>query len=241
MASVSSEKTRNSASNDKGRSENGSVRPVIENSGTTLGVRPMSGGNRATIPSTVPPSSQCSYAACYCEENVYKICENVKRTAETELDKCYTVFISNKKRVVPLWRQKAGRDEEKLVIWDYHVIFMYKPDDRTLVYDLDSELPFPTYFHKYVTETFRTDAILNTEYHRHFRVVPAVTFLRQFASDRRHMRKEDGSWLKPPPPYPAISSATASHNLDEFISMEANTGVGDVYSLTEFVKTFYVR
>ena len=60
---------------------------------------------------------------------------------------------------------------------------------RTLVYDLDSELPFPTYFHKYVTETFRTDAILNPEYHRQFRTVPAETFLQQFASDRRHMRK----------------------------------------------------
>ena len=62
---------------------------------------------------------------------------------------------------------------------------------RTLVYDLDSELPFPTYFHKYVTETFRTDAILNPEYHRQFRVVPAASFLNTFASDRRHMRKAD--------------------------------------------------
>ena len=59
------------------------------------------------------------------------------------------------------------------------------------MYDLDSELPFPTYFHKYVTETFRTDAILNPEYHRQFRVVPAASFLNTFASDRRHMRKAD--------------------------------------------------
>ncbi len=43
---------------------------------------------------------------------------------------------------------QAGREEERLVIWDYHVVFIYRPDDRTLVYDLDSELPFPTYFHK---------------------------------------------------------------------------------------------
>ena len=57
------------------------------------------------------------------------------------------------------------------------------------MYDLDSELPFPTYCHKYVTETFRTDAILNPEYHRQFRTVPAEKFLQQFASDRRHMRK----------------------------------------------------
>lgn len=38
---------------------------------------------------------------------------------------------------------------EKLVIWDYHVIFVYKPDERRcLVFDLDSDLPFPTFFHK---------------------------------------------------------------------------------------------
>jgi hypothetical protein len=92
---------------------------------------------------------QCSYAACYCEENVYKLCEAVRTNAPAaELEKCYAVFVSNKKRVVPLWRQKAGREEERLVIWDYHVVFIYRPDDRTLVYDLDSELPFPTYFHK---------------------------------------------------------------------------------------------
>ena len=107
-------------------------------------------------------------------------------------------------QVVPLWRQRAGRDEEKLVIWDYHVILIYKPDERCLVFDLDSDLPFPTYFHKYVTETFRTDAILNPEYHRFFRVVPAPSFLQTFASDRRHMKKPDGSWMKPPPPYPCI-------------------------------------
>ena len=107
-------------------------------------------------------------------------------------------------QVVPLWRQRAGRDEEKLVIWDYHVILIYKPDERCLVFDLDSDLPFPTYFHKYVTETFRTDAILNPEYHRFFRVVPAPLFLQTFASDRRHMKKPDGSWMKPPPPYPCI-------------------------------------
>ena len=40
---------------------------------------------------------------------------------------------------------------EKLVIWDYHVIFVYKPDERRcLVFDLDSDLPFPTFFHKVI-------------------------------------------------------------------------------------------
>jgi hypothetical protein len=203
----------------------------------TVSVRPIS-GNRIQLPANIPTAAHCSYAPCYCEENVYKVCEHVRDNAKSELDKCSAVFVSNKKRVVPLWRQKAGRDEEKLVLWDYHVIFLYKPDEKTLVYDLDSELPFPTYFHKYVTETFRTDAILNSEYHRVFRVIPATTFLTHFASDRRHMRREDGSWLKPPPPYPCIVSPTSQHNLDEFINMETS-GLGEVLSLTEFVKKFH--
>ena len=95
--------------------------------------------------------------------------------------------------------------------------------------------------HKYVTETFRTDAILNPEYHRIFRVVPATTFLQNFASDRRHMRKEDGSWLKPPPTYPPITSPSSTHNLDDFISMDESSGFGEVLSLTDFVKKFHLR
>jgi len=110
------------------------------------------------------------------------------------------------------------------------------------VFDLDSDLPFPTFFHKYVTETFRTDNILNPEYHRFFRVVPAAQFLHKFASDRRHMKKSDGTWMKPPPDYPCISTAEATHNLDEFISMDSSSsgsGNGDVMSLNDFVKRFH--
>ena len=54
---------------------------------------------------------------------------------------------------------------------------------------------------------------------------------------------EDGSWLKPPPNYPPIASSQSSspHNLEEYISMEAETGLGDVLSLTEFVKKFHLN
>ena len=37
------------------------------------------------------------------------------------------------------------------------------------------------------------------------------------------MKKSDGSWMKPPPDYPCISTAEATHNLDEFISMESSS------------------
>ena len=64
----------------------------------------------------------------------YRICQGIRDTRDSgaaeELAKASVVFVSNKKRVVPLWRQKAGRDEEKLVIWDYHAILLYRPDHR---------------------------------------------------------------------------------------------------------------
>lgn len=187
-----------------------------------------------------PKQGDCSYVSCYCEENVYKLCENVNGHNPVELSKCYAVFISNSSRTVPLWRQRAGKDDDRLVIWDYHVIFLYHPEvDRCLVYDLDSELPFPTYVHKYVTETFRTDQILKPEYFRFFRIVPAVEFLRDFASDRRHMKRPDGSWIKPPPNYPAISSPVTAHNLEDYIQMDSTKGPGQVLNLSQFVQRFY--
>lgn len=42
---------------------------------------------------------------------------------------------------------------------------------------------------------------------RKFRVVPADSFLLNFASDRSHMRNPDGSWKMPPPLYPPIHTA----------------------------------
>jgi hypothetical protein len=84
----------------------------------------------------------------------------VLRTFRGDEFRAFRVNSFNRKRVVPLWRQKAGREEERLVIWDYHVVFIYRPDDRTLVYDLDSELPFPTYFHKVRTLYFFYGALV---------------------------------------------------------------------------------
>lgn len=151
---------------------------------------------------------------------------------------------------------------------------------RCLIFDLDTTLPFPTYFHKYVTETFRSDLALRPEHHRwvdmfeinftsnifhkmekktiyhwkriesfheynkgifiiqmyfsffllyiwkcdwwlrwkmnrFFRVIPAEQYLAEFSSDRRHMRRPDGTWIKPPPPYPPIQSSGKSQKNSE--------------------------
>ncbi|CAG0887391.1 unnamed protein product [Darwinula stevensoni] len=154
------------------------------------------------------------------------------------LQNAFVVFVSNEKRAVPLWRQRAGRTEDKLVIWDYHVVLLHSHDGRYLVYDLDSDLPFPTYFHKYVTETFRTDHILKPEYHRCFRVIPGISFLQDFSSDRSHMKK-DGVWIKSPPEYPPIFEPERGNNLEEFISMNPGIPRGEILSLPDLVKKFH--
>ncbi|XP_043288799.1 protein N-terminal glutamine amidohydrolase-like [Venturia canescens] len=177
--------------------------------------------------------------ADYSEENVWKLCQDVATRHASELQHCHVAFISNPGRSVPLWRQRAGKDEHKLVVWDYHVILIYAPDDRAVVYDLDSALPFPTHFWKYATETFRSDDALRPEYHRRFRLLPAALYLQNFASNRQHMKREDGTWIKTPPDYPPICTSTCKDNLDMFINMDEETGSGTVMSLKQLVNRFY--
>lgn len=62
-------------------------------------------------------------------------------------------------------------------------------------------------------ETFRSDEVVLPEHHRRFRVVPANVYLREFASDRHHMKREDGTWIKTPPDYPPISTPSTFNEL----------------------------
>ena len=55
------------------------------------------------------------------------------------------------------------------------------------------------------------------------------------------MRKSDGSWMKPPPDYPCISTAEATHNLDEFISMESSTSASRYKKFCDIKNVFRRR
>ena len=206
--------------------------------------------------SIYPTAEECDYASCYCEENVWKLCQRLQEKGDPDyLHRASAVFISNTGRSVPLWSQKAGRGAEKVpmvffflivmedqvVVWDYHVILVYIGDDSTLIYDLDTTLPFPAPFNEYCEATFGSDDGLKECYHRKLRVVPAEKYLATFASDRRHMKKPDsegGEWLQTPPPWPCIKTDAAVHNLDSFINMTDALGEGEVYDLGTFVSTF---
>ncbi|KPP58210.1 protein N-terminal glutamine amidohydrolase-like [Scleropages formosus] len=174
----------------------------------------------------------------YSEENVWKLCEHIKTSKRCPLGDVYAVFISNERKMVPIWKQKSGRGEEP-VIWDYHVILLHDcHKEQTFIYDLDTTLPFPCPFDTYVKEAFKSDSYINPAFWRKLRVVPADVFLQNFASDRSHMKDASGGWRMPPPPYPCIETAESRMNLDDFISMNPSVGWGHVYTLEEFVQHF---
>uniref|UniRef100_A0A8B9R223 Protein N-terminal glutamine amidohydrolase n=1 Tax=Anas platyrhynchos TaxID=8839 RepID=A0A8B9R223_ANAPL len=155
----------------------------------------------------VPPRAACAYTGCYCEENVWKLCDYIRSRGERPVEEFYAVFISNERRMVPLWKQKSGHGDEP-VVWDYHVILLrVSSGEQNFIYDLDTELPFPCPFDMYSTEAFRLDDSLHPEFHRKIRMIRADLYLETFASDRSHMKDADGKWQKPPPSYPCIETA----------------------------------
>lgn len=185
-----------------------------------------------------PARADCVYTSCYCEENVWKLCEHIQAQEMCPLDEVHAVFISNENKAIPIWKQKSSIGGEP-VIWDYHVVLLhFNPQAQSFVYDLDTTLPFPCPFDVYSREAFKSDELLKPEFRRKMRVIPAVTYLKKFASDRSHMKNSNGTWRMSPPPYPCIETTECKMNLDEFISMDPNVGFGRVYKLPEFVMNF---
>ncbi|KAM8966811.1 protein N-terminal glutamine amidohydrolase [Pelodytes ibericus] len=188
--------------------------------------------------SELPDSKGCVYTSCYCEENVWKLCEYIKDHSPAMLQDFSAVFLSNENKMIPIWKQKSGRGDEP-VVWDYHVVLLHvSRGDQNFIYDLDSVLPFPCSCEVYIKEALKSDRDWDPYYQRKLRVVRADEFLGTFASDRSHMRDSRGNWRKSPPGYPCIRIPESNMNLDDFISMNPRVGWGTVYTVEEFAKQF---
>lgn len=175
---------------------------------------------------------QYDHTPFFCEENVYRLCKKLCSTgvADTEGSDLFVVFISNDKKQIPLWHQKASHRADGVTLWDYHVICVQKKENNSpLVWDLDSTLPFPSPLASYVAETFCPTFPLFAEYRRFYRIVHAPMFFRCFASDRRHMKDTDGNWNAPPPSYdPIVAEDGAVHNLNEYMEIHSAGAVPTV-------------
>ncbi|KAF6323873.1 hypothetical protein mRhiFer1_018354 [Rhinolophus ferrumequinum] len=96
----------------------------------------------------------------------------------------------------------------------------------------------PCAFDTYVEDAFKSDEDIHPQFRRKFRVIRADSYLKNFASDRSHMKDSSGNWREPPPSYPCIETGDSKMNLNDFISMDPEVGWGAVYSLSEFVHRF---
>lgn len=105
------------------------------------------------------------------------------------------------------------------------------------VWDLDTELGFPVGLENYLRETFGAAGELEADIAPSFRVIPAADYMSGFASDRSHMRRADGSWLAPPPPWPPIDGG-ASETFDQLMDVAA-AGMGPVLSREELEARFF--
>jgi protein N-terminal glutamine amidohydrolase len=138
------------------------------------------------------------YQPYYCEENVWRLL-SLPDLAGWE---AWAVMVSNRRRDAILMRQRAGRPVDGLVHWDYHVFAVaLDPAEGAVALDLDSDLPFPCAFGRYLEDTFPPDGPSRAEVR--FRAIGAADYVGGLSSDRSHMRRGDGSWISPPPPWPA--------------------------------------
>ncbi|KAI8848615.1 N-terminal glutamine amidase-domain-containing protein [Chytridium lagenaria] len=206
----------------------------------------------------------------YCEENVYRLCQHLMKvegadesTATTEEEgerefetsKLFAVFISNQKKAVPIWCQKASQRSDGLVLWDYHVILIKKEPVTSMVYDQDTFLDFPCTLDEYAKAALPPLALFlppeerseeDDEEDRLYRIVPASMFVREFASDRSHMKRKDGSWMAEPPVMQCIKTEESTMNLPVYWTMKIPQPAGEaqkfgrVLTEPEFLEFFGV-
>ncbi len=178
-----------------------------------------------------------AYCPFYCEENVWHLCAHPRVTgAERRV-----LFISNPNRRVAMWGQKAARDPNLPIAWDYHVVLLSRAPSRDWeVWDLDAKNPGPRSAADWLRDSFDAVGLLPPLYAPRFRMLSCAAYRRHFRSDRRHMRLPDGSVRQPPPPWPEIhgeppacAPADDGSNLDRFIDTEDRGFLGDLFDLSQ--------
>lgn len=174
---------------------------------------------------------ELKYTRNYCEENVYHLLEKTIVDSECPFDKALAVWISSNRvasghESVGQWssqvpyRPYESEGQDDLLIWDYHVIGVFREGQSSQWYviDLDSKLPRSTVcelkawqpfcipLREYVEKSFFFDQcppfespILSRLLEKvAYRVVCREEYLQYLRSDRSHM--QGGQFSAPPEP-----------------------------------------
>ena len=165
----------------------------------------------------------CDYQPFYCEENVWRLL----RRNELAGQPAWAVIASSLAGRLLALRQKAGRRADGFVCWDYHVFAVIEEAGARLALDLDTDLPFPCPLANYVEDSF--PPMRETPTQPRFRVITATDYVAQLATDRSHMRRPDGGYIMPPPPWTA-PGGSRSNTFLTWLDVSAD-GPGELYDL----------
>lgn len=159
----------------------------------------------------------------YCEENVWQMARQPSSNPR------WAVFMSTEDRECVMHAQISRYHDEGTVIWDYHVVLLEESEDGFIVWDPNCREGYPLPCSHWTQANFPTwDSEVR------FRLVDTGAFLREFRSDRRHMRNADGE-LEAPPPWPEVSPGES--NLDAYTSTSVSApgvvmGFGEWLAMT---------
>lgn len=184
---------------------------------------------------------QRRYQPFYCEENIWWLCVEPPLGVHIEL----VIFVASLSGICPIAEQQAGA-ADGVAWWDYHCIAL---DQKRRIWDLDTKLPQPVAARIWIAHSFPQAAAWPAPLRPLFRLVPSADYLRDFSSDRRHMRDAAGHWLQPPPPWPCIgvgdsADAKASTRTDTkgdlryYRDLSASDGPGIVIDLDAFLAIY---
>ena len=167
------------------------------------------------------------YCANYCEENIWRLGSRLApRTA-------WVLIISNFQQGVAIWRQRSASRVPDPIVWDYHVVLAAASAGGWDCLDFDTRLPCPVPLDTYLSASFPAQDRVPRAYRPLFKCIPLPRYLREFGSDRSHMRAS-GAWLSPQPRWPAIGS---HHTLPAMIDMR-NRQHGQVFDLAQLRRFF---
>jgi len=148
------------------------------------------------------------YHPLYCEENIWHLCGHPDVAGRSPA----ALFIRGAGEHVVMWGQRLAQRPGDPVVWDYHVVLLTRGPWQ--IWDLDTRYSCPLAAATYLTRSFKPRLTLRPDLVPWFRLVDAADLVRTFASDRSHMRAEDGSWRAPPPPWPPIGEG---HTLGRYL------------------------
>jgi hypothetical protein len=174
-----------------------------------------------------------AYWAFYCEENIWHLCADPR----VEADERRVLIICNRARKVAMWGQRIARQPAFPIAWDYHVVlFARRRGQAWQAWDLDARGSCPQIAIDWLEHSFQGTGLLPPEFEPRFRLVTAEDYRRHLRSDRRHMRRPDGTAMQPPPTWPPIMGEPVSEpdggsNLARFLDTDDSDFIGELFDL----------